>query len=102
MIYPHVNYLGPAYADGSDPATMRELQSRINDGIHVRLLWCERDRRVWVAVTDTKTNEAFSVPVQDGERALDVFHHPYAYAASHGVDTHATSRPVDSDISLAA
>lgn len=57
---------------------------------------------MWVAVTDTKTDEVFSVPVHVGERALDVFHHPYAYAASHRVDTHATSRPVDSDISLAA
>jgi hypothetical protein len=102
MIHPHIKYVGPAYPDGSDPTTMRELQTRVNDGIHVRLLWSEHDGRVCVAVTDTKTDEAFSVAVHDGERALDVFHHPYAYAASHGVDTQASSRPVDSDISLAA
>ena len=35
-----------------------------------------------VAVTDTKTGEAFELPVREGERALDVFHHPYAYAAA--------------------
>jgi hypothetical protein len=34
-----------------------------------------------VAVTDAKTGEAFALPVRDGERALDVFHHPYVYAA---------------------
>jgi hypothetical protein len=31
---------------------MRELHSRVNDGIHVRLLWCEGDGRVFVAVND--------------------------------------------------
>lgn len=35
-----------------------------------------------VAVTDTKTGDAFELPVREGERALDVFHHPYAYAAA--------------------
>ncbi|MGO9886680.1 MAG: hypothetical protein ACLP4R_25825 [Solirubrobacteraceae bacterium] len=32
-------------------------------------------------VTDAKTGEAFDLPVREGERALEVFHHPYAYAA---------------------
>lgn len=39
--------------------TMRELHSRISDGIHVRLLWSERDGRVTVAVADCKTGDAF-------------------------------------------
>jgi hypothetical protein len=102
MVYPHVEYLGPAYQDGSDRTTVRELQTRVSDGLHVSLLWCQRDARVWVAVTDTKTGDAFSVPVRDSDRALDVFQHPYAYAASQGVDTGASSRTGDSDISLAA
>jgi hypothetical protein len=58
----------------------RELDRRTGDGIEVRLLWCQSDGRVTVAVTDTKTGEAFELPVRAGERALDVFHHPYAYA----------------------
>jgi hypothetical protein len=29
-----------------------------------------------------RTGDAFSVEVRDDERALDVFHHPYAYAAT--------------------
>ena len=61
--------------------TTRELDMRTGDGIDVRLLWCQNDGRVTVAVTDTKTGEAFDVPVREGERALEVFHHPYAYPA---------------------
>ena len=34
-----------------------------------------------LAVPDTKTGEAFELAVREGERALEVFHHPYAYAA---------------------
>jgi hypothetical protein len=59
---------------------MRELDHRSNDGIDVRLLWNQHDGRVVVAVHDAKTDEGFTVEVLEGERALDVFHHPYAYA----------------------
>ena len=60
--------------------TPRELDRRTGDGIEVRLLWCQTDGHVTVAVTDTKTGEAFELSVREGD-ALDVFHHPYAYAA---------------------
>jgi hypothetical protein len=83
MVYPHVEYQGPAHPDSlqSDtPRTTRELDSRTNDGIHVRLLWHPRDDRASVVVEDSKTGETFELPVRDGDRALDVFHHPYAYA----------------------
>jgi hypothetical protein len=36
---------------------------------------------VSVAVNDITTGQGFEVPVQEGEPALEVFHHPYAYAA---------------------
>ncbi|MBV8998177.1 MAG: hypothetical protein JO304_03895 [Solirubrobacterales bacterium] len=39
---------------------------------------------------DTKTGDAFELPIRDGERALDVFHHPYAYATSR---RHGASEP---------
>ena len=68
---------------------MHELHSRISDGIHVRLFWSRQDDRVAVAVDDAKTADAFTVDVRKGERALDVFHHPYAYAALRGIDTRA-------------
>ena len=83
------------------PPTMRELHSRDNDGIHVRLLWSECEGRLAVAVTDTRTAEAFCIEVRDGENALEVFTHPYAYAAWHGVDT-AGVFAAASDIQLAA
>jgi hypothetical protein len=102
MNYPHVKYLGPAYTDASGPAVTRELHSRVNDGIQVDLLWSERRGRAWVTVTDRKRGERFSVLVPAGERPLDVFQHPYAYAASQGVDTGAASGALNSDTTLAA
>lgn len=65
----------------------RELHKRINDGIHVRLLWHEPEDRVAVAVHDAKTGDSFVVAVQRDESAMDVFHHPYAYAAWHRIPT---------------
>ncbi len=64
----------------------RELDSRISDGIHVRLVWFQRTNQVAVEVDDAKTGESFTVEVGARERALDVFHHPYAYAALLGID----------------
>ena len=69
----------------------RELDSRMNDGIEVLLLWSEPDGRLWVAVLDTKTGYSFHLEVRDDERPVDVFHHPYAYAARHDIDTRAGS-----------
>jgi hypothetical protein len=71
------------------PDHMRELDSRIGDGIHMRLLWSRQDDRVAVAVDDAKTGDVFTVEVRQGERALDVFHHPHAYAALRGIETRA-------------
>jgi hypothetical protein len=59
---------------------MRELDHRSSDGIDVRLLWCERDGRVLVAVNDAKTGEAFTIEVREGESAMNVFKHPFAYS----------------------
>jgi hypothetical protein len=102
MNYPHVKYLGPAYTNPSGPVATRKLLSRMNDGIQVDLVWCERKGRAWVTVSDSKRGERFSVLVPEGERPLDVFHHPYAYAAPEGVGTDATSGPPDSGTALAA
>ncbi len=67
--------------------TLRELDHRTSDGIDVWLLWREQDNRVVVAVTDEKTGDRFMIEVPEGERVLDVFEHPYAYAAYFGIDT---------------
>jgi hypothetical protein len=60
--------------------TLRELDQRVSDGIDVRLLWHPQDDRVLVAVSDAKTGESFTLEVGADQRAIDVFHHPYAYA----------------------
>jgi hypothetical protein len=81
------------------PTAMRELHSRLNDGIHVRLLWDEGDGQLVVSVTDIRTGGAFCLEVREGEQAMEVFHHPYAYAAWHGVETGTRSRFSDSELS---
>jgi hypothetical protein len=68
--------------------TFRELDHRFNDRIDVRLLWRPSDDRVIVTVADGKTGDRFSVDVPQGESPLDVFHHPFAYAAWQGELNH--------------
>ena len=65
----------------STTSTPRELAHRRNDGLDIRLVWEPATDRVAVALHDAKTGEGFEVEVGPGERALDVFHHPFAYAA---------------------
>jgi hypothetical protein len=67
----------------------RELDRRESDGIEVRLLWRPHDDTALVAVSDARTGESFSVEVREGERALDVFQHPFAYAGSRRADADA-------------
>jgi hypothetical protein len=64
----------------SNQTSLRELDSRTNDGITVQLLWSSTDGRLSVAVNDTRTGESFSVEVPDSTRSMDVFNHPFAYA----------------------
>jgi hypothetical protein len=63
---------------------MRELDHRNSDGIEVRLLWNQRENRVYVAVNDAKTEESFTIEVREGDRPMDVFQHPFAYAGRPG------------------
>jgi hypothetical protein len=67
----------PATAQQQIP---RELASRENDGLRVVLQWHSHPGEVTVSVADSRTGAQFQFAV-DGERALDAFHHPFAYAA---------------------
>ena len=58
----------------------QELDHRASNGLEVSLLWSKRTNRLTVAVHDTATGEVLHVPAQ-AHNALDVFQHPYAYAA---------------------
>ncbi len=85
----------------SAPATTHELHSRVNGGILVRLLWRSADDHLWVSVTDTHRREEFGIKVRDRGLALDVFHHPYAYAAHYEVETDSTRESATADFSVA-
>ena len=65
---------------------MRELDSRTNDGLEIRLLWDPDDGRVAVAVADSRTGDEFGFEVHDRERAREAFQHPFAYAAWRGIE----------------
>ena len=68
----------------SDPL-LRELDHRTSDCMDVWRLWRQHDDQVVVAVADDKTGARFKIDVGEDERPLDVFRHPYAYAALHGI-----------------
>jgi hypothetical protein len=61
----------------------RELAERSSNGMHVRLLWRQGTRQLWVEVRGPD-DRVLAIPVEP-ERALDAFHHPYAYAGSHSL-----------------
>jgi hypothetical protein len=82
--------------------TMRELHTRMNDGIHVRLLWGPDDGRVAVTVADIKTGGRFAFDVAEPDRALHAFQHPFSYAAWHGIDTSSSYGTVAAPGGLAA
>ena len=59
---------------------MTELAHRASNGIDVALLWNRSSGRLVVAVADIRTGESFTLDAPR-DRALDVYHHPFAYAA---------------------
>jgi hypothetical protein len=67
--------------DTSTPTDFRELACRADDGLEVALLWSEDENRLAVTVSDSRSGERFVVDAAS-DRALDVFYHPYAHAAS--------------------
>lgn len=88
MMCAQVQHLGPDCFEHGILNKTRELDSRTSDGIRVRLLWHSSEDRVSIAVSDTKTGEAFELAVREGQSPLDVFHHPFAYAAYGGTETY--------------
>jgi hypothetical protein len=63
-----------------------ELAVREQSGVAVTLHWVRATDVLFVSVVDRRSGEAFELVLQPDERALDVFHHPYAYAAARGLD----------------
>ena len=63
----------------------RELAFRSNDGMDVALLWHTATDLLSVVVDDSRTDERFELVLDHDDRAMDVFHHPFAYAARRGL-----------------
>ena len=62
------------------PTNLHELAHRTADGFDVSLLWERDEDRVSVFVVDTRTGTSFEIEA-NRDKALDVFYHPFAYAA---------------------
>jgi hypothetical protein len=69
-----------------------ELMSRESSGITVRLLWSRTTNLVTIAVADAGSDECFELVLDEHEPALEVFNHPFAYAAARGLEFR-TRRP---------
>jgi hypothetical protein len=61
-------------------ATLTELASRRNDGLEITLYWARADDSVHLEISNERNGSTWAFPV-DRARALDAFHHPFAYAA---------------------
>jgi len=79
------------------PQQDEELAHREADGIGVSLLWNPADDGLTVVCTDSKRGDSFALAAEPAI-ALDVFNHPYAYAAqrrvSYSVPAPAYAEPV--------
>jgi hypothetical protein len=62
----------------------RELSHREADGVEVVLFWHRPTDQLTVTVSDERNGAYFELPAEP-HQALDVFNHPYAYAASQGL-----------------
>jgi hypothetical protein len=69
-----------------------ELASRESNGITVMLFWSRSTNLVTVTVADAANDEYFELVLDEHDRALDVFHHPFAHAAARGLEL-STDRP---------
>lgn len=80
-------------ADGYSPRTRgliakactRELARRKTGAVEIALFWHMVTDSLSVSVKDASNGTEFQLVV-DAAEAMDVFHHPYAYASSRGVE----------------
>ena len=72
--------------EATDDISRTELASRGTNGITVILLWSRATNLVTVAVDDAGNDDHFELILDEHDRALDVFHHPFAHAAARGLE----------------
>jgi hypothetical protein len=78
--------------DATDETRRTELATRESNGITVSLFWSRSTNLVTVAVADAANDDYFQLVLDEHDRALDVFHHPFAHAAARGLEFR-TGRP---------
>ena len=59
---------------------MIELAHRESGSTHIALLWSREDATLTVSVVGSSPDDSFELEAAEAT-ALDVFYHPYAYAA---------------------
>ena len=69
----------------SSRGLFEELHRRASAGLEVSLLWSRGAGQLIVSVADTMMGKSFELPVAR-EEALEVFNHPFAYAAGRGIN----------------
>lgn len=72
-----------------------ELAVRDQNGVAVTLFWLRGTDVAVVSVLDRRNGEGFELVLEADDRPLDVFHHPYAYAAARGLYTGRQTREDD-------
>lgn len=70
----------------TQPTPRDVLAYRVNAGIHVTLLWAPDTNTVSVSVWNVAAEEKFELVIEPELNPIDVFEHPYAYAAWRGID----------------
>jgi hypothetical protein len=76
----------------TDETWRTELASRESNGVMVRLVSSRSTNLVTVTVADAANDDYFELVLDENERALDVFQHPFAHAAARGLEVR-TDRP---------
>jgi len=69
-----------------------ELAARETNGISVRLFWSRSTNLLTVTLADATNGDYFELVLEEHERPLGAFYHPYAYAAARGVVYQAPQR----------
>jgi hypothetical protein len=64
-----------------------ELAHRESGSTRIALLWSKEDSTLTVSVVGSSPDDSFELEAAEAT-ALDVFYHPYAYAALHGAASH--------------
>jgi hypothetical protein len=77
---------GAAMSTATTLTDTRELDYRTADGVEVALLWHAGGNFLSVVVSDARIGEIFELVLDERDDAMDVFHHPYAYAAHRGLE----------------